>query len=251
MKRKDGKNYFRVNGIQSNKKYIRGQRINYLRGIDTVYSQEEIMKKVYETIIFPKFFKPEPLRLNLQFFADEPPAGDTPPPGDTPPGDDNPPTPLTTEDIQKIIQSEVDKVRTKSAKEIKAAEDKVKALQNEKLTDQEKFELAKQELAEKTKTLQERENVIFAKDALAASELDASFLEFVRAENEEGTTAKVQALKTAYDKAVSAGIEAHIKGTGRSFPKGSGGGTNLSEGAEFAQNLNSQKAPTGPSLWGN
>lgn len=200
-------------------------------------------------IIVPKFFKPEPLRLNLQYFAEG--EGETAESG-TNEGTETTETAkaLTTEDIQKLIQSEVDKVRTKSAKELKAAEDKVKALQNEKLTEQEKFELAQQELAEKTKTLQERENVIFAKDALAASELDASFLEFVRAENEEGTTAKVQALKTAYDKAVSAGIEAHIKGTGRSFTKGAGGTNETSVGAQFAQSLNDQKKPaSGPDPW--
>lgn len=188
-----------------------------------------------------KKFEPA-YRLNLQFFAEG--EGGTDEGGTSESGAETTETAkaLTAEDIQKMIQSEVDKVRTKSAKELKAAEEKVKALQNEKLTEQEKFELAQQELAEKTKTLQERENIIFAKDALVAAELDPSFLDFVRAGDEEGTTAKVQALKTSYDKAVAAGIEAHIKSTGRSFTKGSGP-TESSMASSIAEQMNKQQTP--------
>lgn len=187
---------------------------------------------------------------NLQTF-NEPPATD-PPPANDPPATD--PPAFNVEDLlknpefTKFIQSSQDKIRTEYTKKNTELQKQLDLEKQSKMTEQEKFEAAQLELLEKEKTINERENRLFAINALSTSELPATFIDFVVSENEEGTTAKILSLKTEFDKAVAAKVEDTIKGTGRKYQKGKdegGGGI----GSSFADKANTQQQPIDLNLW--
>jgi hypothetical protein len=157
---------------------------------------------------------------NLQFFSEELPPGDE---KETPPAFSIEDV-LNNPDFEKFLQSREDKIRTEYSKKLSAKDKELADEKKSKLSEQEKLELAHKELEEKTLTIQERENKLFAIGALGESELPSSFLPFVTASNEEETTEKITALKAEFDKAVAAKVEDTFKGTGRTHKKGAEGG---------------------------
>lgn len=154
------------------------------------------------------------LKLDIQFFSEN--LGGS---GD-PEGGNEPPKALTVEDVQKLIQSETDKVRTEYSKKNADLQKALDAEKQSKMTEQEKADLKQKELEEKELLLQQKENRIFAIGALAASEMPQTFIDFVTSDSDEGTTAKIETLKAEFDKAVAAKVEETFKGTGRKILRG-------------------------------
>lgn len=173
------------------------------------------------------------LRLNIQHFAADPTPNPTPDPTPDPTPTPDPAPALTADDVQKLIQSEVDKVRTEYSKKNSTLQKQLDEEKKSKMTEQEKLDLAKQELDQQKRELQQEKNKLFAIQSLSGAEMPASFLDFVVADTDENTTAKIQALKTEFDKAVAAEVDKQFKSTGRTFKKSSDGSSVTKE--QFAQ----------------
>jgi hypothetical protein len=127
--------------------------------------------------------------------------------------------PLTMEDIQKMIQSETDKVRTEYSKKLKALEAEKEELLKEKMTEEEKrkFEQEKKdkELLEKEQQIKERELKLKAIDLLQENEMPISFQEFVLAGDEEEIGKRIISLKSLWQKEMQEAIEGKFKEHGR------------------------------------
>lgn len=137
---------------------------------------------------------------------------------------------LTKDYIEKMIQSEVDKVRTKYVKEIKQKDKELENYRTATMTAQEKAEYEMQELQ---KQLEERETTLLHKemrgtatDLLAASELDLGFADYVIGSDVESTKQRAEAFSKLFSKALEKKIEQRFKEAGRdiSFGGGSNGG---------------------------
>lgn len=152
--------------------------------------------------------------------------------------------PLTLAEVQTMIQSETDKVRTEWVKKNKDLQKQLDVEKQSKMTDQQKHELALQELEDQKKELAAEKNKIFAVNALSDEKvnLPTSFLQFVTSDSEEGTTELVKVLKTEFDKAVAAAVEEKFGETSRKAPKGSSPGNSLPTSfAELAEKNNIRK----------
>ena len=138
---------------------------------------------------------------------------------------------LTTEDIQKMIQSETDKVRTEYSKKLKALEAEKEELLKEKMTEEEKnkFEQEKRakELADKEKLIQEREIRLKAINLLQKNEMPIIFQDFVLADSEENVEKKVMTLKEIWKKEMQEAIENKFKDHGRKPEDSKGKDTGL------------------------
>jgi hypothetical protein len=130
--------------------------------------------------------------------------------------------PLSAEEIQALIKAETqkegDRVRTEYAKKLKDAEDKVKKIERDKLSDEDKH---KAELTDKELALQEKEAAINAKemaliatDTLTAEGLDASLREFVMGSSKEEVETKTKKLKVTIGKLVEATVAERFKTAG-------------------------------------
>ena len=195
------------------------------------------------------------LPMNLQFFAEggegtgaqttaqEPTAQQTPA---TEPKQE----PLTTEAIEKIIQSRVDKSNAELGKKIAALQKENESLKKEKMTAEElkKFEDEEREkmLQEKERDIKQRENRWFAMNAIKeiglddGSKLSLDLVDFVMDDTEEKITAKVKAFNELVQNFVSAKVDAKFKAIGRT-PNGA---TQSSEQKEtsIAEQLGKRKA---------
>lgn len=129
------------------------------------------------------------------------------------------PKPLTLEEVQKLIQSETDKVRTKYVNELKALESEKEALLKEKMSEKEKADF---ELQKKAKEIEERENLL-NKQTLSLKKLNllkdnTSLLdleEFISGDNEDQLKENMQKLKTKFEVAVQKEVEKRFKENGR------------------------------------
>lgn len=153
------------------------------------------------------------LKLPIQFFSEDPPKAD-------PPKVDDPPKALTLEEVQKLIQSETDKVRTEYSKKNLDLQKLLDDEKKSKLSVEEQAALRQKELEDKELELQQKENKIFAIGALSEAEMPSTFLDFVTSDKDESTTERIKVLKEEFDKAVAAKVEETFKGSGRKFQKG-------------------------------
>lgn len=173
------------------------------------------------------------LRLNIQHFAEGGDGGSDGGDGGSDGGEDKPQV-LTAEEVQKMIQAEADRVRGEYSKKNKELQKLLDDEKKSKLTEQEKFELAQKELADKENELKKEKNAIHATRELSNSELPSTFLDFVTSsEGDEKTTELVKTLKKAFDDAVAAKVDETFKGTGRTVHKGTGAG-NANQSFDFA-----------------
>ena len=158
-------------------------------------------------------------------------------------GGNEPPKTLTYEDVQKMLQSETDKIRTEYSKKNAELQKLLDAEKNSKLTEQEKLELAQKQIAEKEAELQKEKNGIHAVKELENAEMSTKFLPFVTSESDEKTTELVQTLKAIFDAAVSEKVDDTFKGTGRKVPNGKGTivNTNPTDFSEIAKKHNIRK----------
>lgn len=164
------------------------------------------------------------LRLPIQYFASGGEGGEGGADGGKGGTGDEPPTTLTAEQVEKMIQSATDKVRTEWSQKNKELQKKLDEEKQSKMTEQEKLDLAKQELDEQKAELAKEKNKVFAVNALASKEvgLPASFLQFVTSDSDDNTTEKIKILKTEFDKAVAAAVDETFKETSRKHNKGFG-----------------------------
>ena len=129
----------------------------------------------------------------------------------------------------------------------------LEALQNEKLTDDEKkqkeLEAEKKAVAEREKALQEKENRFTALKLIKEAELDdgseksLEIIDFVMAENEDKIKERVTSFKNLVDRLVAAKVEQTFKQNGRvpnGGNNGGAGGDNKENG--FAAKLGKEAA---------
>lgn len=149
--------------------------------------------------------------------------------------------PLTTEAIEKLIQSRVDKITADLGKKNSTLQKELDKMKREKLSEEEvrNLEIADKEkaLAEKEQALLERENKLYAIKAMKEIGLDdgsqqsLELLDFVMSDNEKTIKERVKTFKSLVDRFVTAKVEQTFKANGR-VPNG---GTN-SNGGEKAKN---------------
>jgi len=164
--------------------------------------------------------------MNLQLFAE--PGGEPDP--ENPENKGGEPTPedkpLTMEEIQKMIQSETDKVRTEYSQKLKDAKAEAERLAKEKMTEEEKAEFERQklqkELEEKERALLERELNLLAVDLLTEAKMPLAFKDFVIGQDEETTKARVTTLKNLWNAALEQAVQERFKEKGRN-PHDTGG----------------------------
>ena len=122
--------------------------------------------------------------------------------------------PLTMEMVQKMIQSESDKVRTEYSKKLKEKEKEIEKIKVEKMTDEEKkmheFEKIQAELqAYKQKALEGDAVALLSKNSLPVE-----LVPFVLGENTEAIEQNVSSLNSIFTKAVQEATAEKFKGLG-------------------------------------
>lgn len=183
------------------------------------------------------------LKLPIQFFAegDTTPAGNgdtTPPPGTDPKAGnpDDPATPalsdLQAQEIAKQIKAAEDRIRNEAGKKQKALEETIEQLKNQGKSKeelaadaQEKFQAAQQELARK-------EANFYASQKLNEAKLDSKLLSFVvtiDGDDEETRNAetdnKIKTLTDLINAEVAAQVQEKFKSAGYIPGSGNTGGT--------------------------
>lgn len=144
------------------------------------------------------------------------------------------PNALTQETVQEMIAAalaekdkELDRVRNEYGKKLKTKEQELQTIKTSNMTEAEKqaqaLEDARNEITQKERDLLERENKLFAVDALNKAEMPLTFLEFVTSDSEEVTTSKIETLKATFDSEVQKAVDAAFKNKGRTVAKGTGG----------------------------
>ncbi|MCQ6337764.1 DUF4355 domain-containing protein [Bacillus cereus] len=186
---------------------------------------------------------PYRLRLtNMQFFSEEPGAGEPPvdpvepPAGENPGGEPTEPQldPATKDFIEKMMQSREDKLRTKYSKELNATKKELENYKTASMTAQEKAEYEMQELQ---KTLEEREQALLQKEmrgialeGLASVNIDlepkelAELADVVIGKDEEDTKRRLKVIEDKFSKAVGKAVDKKFKEAGRNIYAGSGNG---------------------------
>ena len=174
---------------------------------------------------------------------------------------DNKPS-LSEEEIQKKIQSEVDKVRTAYVKEVndlkeenKGLLDKVKSTMTDaevkKLEKEQAEQKAQEELAKKEAEIQEREKAVtLAENKLKATSLlnkyglneadengQLLYMDFILNSDEKEMDKRCSTLKAQLDKTLEVRVAERFKENGRNFDQGGNGGETKSEALKFAESL--------------
>jgi len=119
-----------------------------------------------------------------------------------------------TDDLEKRIQSAVDKTASKIKKEYEAklaeANSKLAEIQKSQMTDEQKREAEKRELEERAKALAERERKLTVIEALADVGLPPDFANRISGKDEDEIKADAKALKEFLDKKAHELSEAEI-----------------------------------------
>lgn len=157
-------------------------------------------------------------------------------------------------ELEKIIQSRVDRLMADERKKTANLEKELKKLRKEKMSDDElkKLEMDEKEkaLAEKTRLITEKENRIFAIQAIKTAGLDdggdtSALVDLVIAGSdisEDSITERITAIKGFIDKRVAAEVDKTFKGNGRN-PDGSGSGSGDDKSKDsVAERLGKQRA---------
>jgi len=119
-----------------------------------------------------------------------------------------------TDDLEKRIQSAVDKTASKIKKEYEAklaeANSKLAEIQKSQMTDEQKREAEKRELEERAKALADRERKLTVIEALADVGLPPDFANRISGKSEDEIRADAKALKDFLDKKAHELSEAEI-----------------------------------------
>lgn len=167
---------------------------------------------------------------------------------------------LTQESVQEMIAAalaekdkELDRVRNEYGKKVKAKEQELNSLKTANMTEAEKqaqaLEDARNEITQKERLLLERENKLFAVDALKNAELPHSFLEFVTSDSEDVTTERIGLLKSTFDAEVQKAVDDAFKQKGRTVAKGTGGTVTAQDFENMTYQQRVELLKTDPALY--
>lgn len=161
---------------------------------------------------------------------------------------------FSTEAIEKLIQSRVDKITADLGKKNSELQKELNNLKKDKLSAEEirNIEIAdkEKELTEKEQALLERENRLFAIKAIKEIGLDdgsqqtLELIDFVMGKDEEEITTRVKAFKSFVDRLLSAKVAQTFKENGRVPNGGNSNSGDDKQGANFAAELGKKKAET-------
>ncbi|MBP3629899.1 MAG: DUF4355 domain-containing protein [Clostridia bacterium] len=168
-----------------------------------------------------------------------------------PTNQENQQTPLTTEAINKLIQSKVDKITAELGKKNAGLQKELEKLKREKLSDEEvkQLEIADKEkaIADKEKELLDKENRLFAIKAMKEIGLDdgsdtsLQIVDFVMADSEETITERVKIFKSLVDKLVTEKVAKTFKANGR-VPNGGSQNPADKNNVSIAERLGKERA---------
>lgn len=156
------------------------------------------------------------------------PASGGEPPKDPPPKAD-PPAPSVEEQIKTALEQEKAKWEQNLEGKLKAAQEEgmrlAKLTAAERQKEEEKLEKAN--LEKEKADFAHTKLVYYAENQLAKSGLPTEIAEYLTADNENNTKAVIDKIKSAFDKAVEAGVTEKLKGKtpplGGSNPAAAGG----------------------------
>lgn len=141
-------------------------------------------------------------------------------------------TTVSMDDIKKLIQSEVDKVRTKYSNEKSILQKELENLKREKLTAEERRQLELEDkeraIAERERSLLEKENRLYTIKAIKAAGLDdgsdkaLELVDFIISDSQEEIDERVKVFSEILNKFVSAKVDSTFKANGR-VPNGTNG----------------------------
>ena len=150
---------------------------------------------------------------------------------------------LTKEDVEKLIQSSNDRVRTELYQKIKAKDQEIEDLKKSTMSAAEVKKMQEEKLAQREKELRSKELIITATDSLRDSNLPIDFRDLVIGTDEENTKAKVLILQKMFQKAVEDAVSEKFKANGHEPGKGEPPKIGFTEAqikamspAEFAKN---------------
>ena len=127
--------------------------------------------------------------------------------------------PLTLEMVQKMIQSENDKIRTEYTKKLKAVETEKEEILKKSMSDEEKrqYELdqMQKQLEEKERAITHKEMTIKTVDLLKANDLPLEFRDFITANTDDELTDRITKLKSVWLDAIKAHVDGTFKAGGR------------------------------------
>lgn len=203
------------------------------------------------------------LRLNLQFFGGDSGDGGNAEggananngganEGNTANGENEGNGGITTEAIEKLIQSRVDKSTADFGKKIAALQKENEKLKQANMTAEQirEQELADREKAftEKEKALLERENRLYAIKAIKEIGLDdgsqqsLELVDFVMSDSEDTIKERVKSLKNLIDRLVTSKVNDTFKSNGREPNGGKGGEGGDDKELNFAEKIGKNKA---------
>lgn len=140
-----------------------------------------------------------------------------------------------TPDIEKLVQTAVDRATNKLGNENKKLREQIEALKKSKLTDEEIKQLEiknkEDEIAEREKALTEKENRLYAIKAIKTAGLDdgsdksLELVDFVLSDSTENIDAKIKVFSELLKKFVQSEVDKTFKENGRNPGKGNAGNT--------------------------
>jgi hypothetical protein len=133
---------------------------------------------------------------------------------------------LSLEDVQKMIQSETDKIRTEYSKKLKDKDKELEDTKKEKMTEQEKaeYELGqlKENLSQRELQLLDKELTLKIVDLLKESELPLDAKDFLKGKDEESTIKNIESFKSIFNSALEVAVQNRFKDSGKDHENGSG-----------------------------
>lgn len=152
--------------------------------------------------------------------------------------------------IEKLIQSAVDRATNKLGNDNKQLRQTIDKMKKEKMTDEERrqYEMdeKEREIADREKALREKENRLYAIKAIKSAGLDdgsdkaLELVEFVMGEDEAAIDGRVKAFAALVQKFVKGEVDKTFKSKGREPGKGSGGTGEKNPWAKETWNLTEQ-----------
>lgn len=140
---------------------------------------------------------------------------------------------LTLEQVQKMIQSESDKVRTEYSTKLKAAQDELDKLKTDKMSAEELAAHQAKQLAEREAKLLEREVALHTVDQLREKQLPLEFRDILAGATVEQTDERIKAFATQWQLALDNAVNARFKEIGGDPGKGKGGGSDTKKWSEM------------------
>lgn len=121
---------------------------------------------------------------------------------------------LNAEDVEKIVQRETDRVRTELYQKLKLKDSEIEKLKTSNMSEAELRKHQEKQLKEREHQLALKELTLLATDTLRDMSLPLEFRDFVIADTEELTKARILTLKDTFQKAVEAAVQEKFKSAG-------------------------------------